>query len=157
MKFTKLLVFLLFIAAGSAWGQGPNPGIVQAGKGAIIYGKIIDKASNKTMQYANIALFSKKDSSLIGGGITNEQGIFSIPNVANGDYYLEAKFVGYRKKIISSIAIVPGLKRKDLGTIHLSPAANELNSVEVVARQPRVEYKIDKKVINVAQDVNATG
>ena len=43
------------------------------------------------------------------------------------------------------------------GTIGLSASREQIGTVDVVAERNRVEYKIDKKVINVSNDINAAG
>ena len=57
------------------------------------------------MAYASIAIFSKTDSALIGGGITNEKGEFEISNLGFGDFYLEAQFIGFEKANIKLMVI----------------------------------------------------
>jgi outer membrane cobalamin receptor len=65
--------------------------------------------------------------------------------------------MGYKKSRISKIRITPNNKVIDLGVIKLEPAYTSLEAVEVVADKPHVEYKIDRKVITVSEDISAAG
>lgn len=44
-----------------------------------------------------------------------------------------------------------------MGKIYLHHAAKALQGVDITAEKNRVEYKIDKKIINVSKDLNAAG
>lgn len=122
-----------------------------------ITGIIIDVLSQQPLEYANIAIYSKNDSSLVTGGITNESGMFNVNGMTYGQYYLEANFIGFDKTSIGDINLDKDNPLYDSGKINLSPAALELGSIDVVADKSMVEYKLDKKVINVSQVVNAAG
>ena len=122
-----------------------------------IKGKVVDLDSKNPMEYANISIFNSKDSSLVTGGITNEKGEFLIDKIAIGSYYVEANFIGFNKTRINNISVTPEHKVIDLGVIKLGASHQQLNDVEVVAQRQRIEYKVDKKVINVDQDINAAG
>ena len=67
-------------------------------------------------------------------------------------------FIGYEKKRIENIMINPRQKENDLGKIKLNQANKQLSGVEIVAEKVYVEYKIDKKVVNVDKDlISASG
>lgn len=159
-NFLFLLLFVL-LALTNAFSQVP-PRVGAAGmsnmpKNGVIKGKIIDAESKSPMEYANVAIYSKRDSSLISGGIADTQGAFQITDLPFGAYYVEAKFIGFQKTTIKDIKIIPNAQTVDLGTLELKAESKTLGTVEVVAEKSRVEYKIDKKVINVGQDINAAG
>jgi len=44
----------------------------------------------------------------------------------------------------------------NLGIIHLSPASTTLGDVEIKGEERHVEYKLDKKVVNVTKDLMAS-
>lgn len=124
---------------------------------SVIKGKVVEKDSKAPMEYANISIYNSTDSVLVTGGITNPEGEFTIEKLNNGTYYVEANFIGFNKTRINNIKVSSDKKSIDLGTIPLEASHQELGSVEVVAERPRLEYKVDKKVINVDQDINAAG
>lgn len=123
----------------------------------IIRGKVVDTESGKEMEYANVSVFNSNDSTLVSGGITNAEGEFRIENLAPGNFYVEANFIGFNKTRINNIEITSSNRQIDMGTIRLEPSTQEISTVEVVAQRPRVEYKVDKKIINVSQDIHADG
>lgn len=161
-KKLSLAGLLMFSAMLALIGQnGPNADRMNASnslpKEGVIRGKVTEGKSAVPMEYASIALFSYKDSSLIGGTVSSPDGTFQIDQVPFGRYYIEANFIGYEKKVIAPVMVTPQNKIVDLGNISLELARQSIDEVEVVADRKHVEYKIDKKVINVSQDLNAAG
>ena len=162
-NFLIALVLILFTVSG--WTQPPmqaggarmGAGMGEAPKNGIIKGKIIEADTNTPMEYANVTIFRKVDAKFVTGGVSNVAGIFEIGQLPYGEYYVEANFIGFQKKTIKDIKINPNSSTIDMGTISLAPSSEQIGDVEVVADRKRVEYKIDKKVINVSQDVNAAG
>ncbi|HAQ20445.1 MAG TPA: hypothetical protein DCR40_14620 [Prolixibacteraceae bacterium] len=163
MKMKNLLILLLLIltTAGSVLSQVPpaaaNPGATNVLKAGKIKGKIIEAESKAPMEYANIAIYRKQDSKLVTGGIANETGSFEITDLPFGTYYIEANFIGFEKFTINEIKIIPNSASVDMGTIELAVDRTKVGEVEVIGERSRVEYKIDKKVINVTNDINAAG
>lgn len=144
---------LLSVASDSPNGTpDPMPAVKPT-----IKGKVVDMDSQMPMEYANISIFNSTDSTLVTGGITNQNGEFSIDKLPLGSYYVEANFIGFNKTRIRNITINADKRLIDLGTIKLEASHQELGDVQVVAERQRMEYKVDKKVINVAQDINAAG
>lgn len=86
-----------------------------------IRGTIIDAGSSQPMEYANVAIYNKADSSLVTGGITNSQGEFEIGGLSYGQYYVEANFIGYEKKGFPEVRLVPARNTIDVGKMELSP------------------------------------
>lgn len=154
--FVVLFLFGGIITMAQPMGaQGEIPGGSTAK--FVIRGKVIEKGSGAAMEYANISVFNSSDSSLVSGGITDAEGMFRIGNLSPGLFYVEANFIGFNKTRINNIQITQNSKQIDLGVIKLEASTQEINTVEVVAQKPRVEYKVDKKVINISQDLNAAG
>ena len=169
MNQTKklLMALILFLSVVSAsFSQvppaGARPGGPAGGMNAVpkngkIIGKIIDTETQTPMEYANVSIFRKQDSKLVTGSITNASGAFVISDLPSGAYYVEASFIGFDKTTINDVKIVPNATTVDVGTIALAASRQQIGTVDVVAERNRVEYKIDKKVINVTNDINAAG
>jgi len=162
MKRTQeLLLALLFLCSGfTAMAQPQNPkepGTAGPPAKVEIKGKVIDKSSSQAMEYANVSVYSTRDSSLVTGGITNANGEFRIGDLQTGTFYVEANFIGFNKTRINNIKITQDNKQIDLGIIQLEPSSQEIGDVRVVAERPRVEYQVDKKVVNVSKNINAIG
>lgn len=147
----------MLLLASVAYGQsGPNPGAAPEAKGTIT-GKVVDQSSEVPMEYTSIAIYRMRDSSLVTGTVTNTNGSFVMDDVPFGQYYMEIKFVGYEKKVLRQVILNRETRNLDLGVIQLSLGSERIDEVEIIADQRRVEYKLDKKVVNVSEDLSAAG
>lgn len=122
-----------------------------------ISGSVTDAETGTPMEYANIRLFSKVDSSLVTGTITSPEGSFMLEKLNNGKYFMKVSFIGFDEMVIDDINLSRTNRNIQLGSLKLSPTANELDAISVKAEKSRVEYQIDKRVINVTKDVIAAG
>jgi outer membrane receptor protein involved in Fe transport len=122
-----------------------------------IKGIIKDSTTQGIIEYATVGLFRTKDSSMVNGLVTGADGIFIFRDLPVGEYYVDANFIGYRRKRILPVNITSQRAFLDLGMIALHPDIKQIEEVYVVAQSQRVEYKIDKKVVNVAQDISSAG
>ena len=126
-------------------------------KPGVVKGIILDNSTGQPMEYANVALYNMADSSLITGGITNFEGNFEINGLGIGEYFLEANFIGYEKSRVDQIYIANETPVYDAGVVKLNSSDLVLGAVDVVADKVAVEYKMDKKVVNVSQVISAVG
>lgn len=122
----------------------------------ILTGKIIDAETKEGLSFASVQVHQATDSSLVGGGLTNKVGEFSI-KTETGEYYLAVTYLGYESLIVGDIQVAKGLRRLDLGKILMTKAAVEIDEVEITAEKSQVEFKLDKRVYNVSKDVTAVG
>ncbi len=122
-----------------------------------ISGIVIDEYTRTPLEFANVAVYRVADSALISGGITNEQGQFEITGLDYGEFYVEANFIGFEKAEVPDIVIDEDNSVIDLGRIGISPSAVAIDDVNVVADKAQVEFKLDKKVVNVSQVISAIG
>lgn len=161
MKNFLVGLILILSMTGSVFSQvppGARPGeMSNMPKNGKIKGKIIDAETKTPMEYANVAVYSTKDSKLVTGGISSATGTFEIGELPFGSYYVEAAFIGFEKITVKDIKILPNSQTYDMGTIELSVSRQQVGTAVVTAERGRVEYKIDKKVINVTNDINAAG
>lgn len=109
------------------------------------------------VSFANILLLSAADTSLVKGAITENDGIFVVENVAPGAYLLEISMIGYQpyRSVIFEIKNTGLIK--DLGKIKVKEDIAQLETVEVVAKKPLFEQKIDRMVVNVENSITAAG
>ncbi len=120
-----------------------------------IKGTIIDEETSVPLEYVSVAIFTEHDQELVTGTITELDGSFIIKGINRGEYYIEVSFIGYEKHVVEKILIEEKSVNIDLGKIVLPRAVEQLNEVEIVADEMSVEYKIDRKVINVGQQLTA--
>ncbi|MEO6849296.1 MAG: TonB-dependent receptor, partial [Mucilaginibacter sp.] len=96
-------------------------------------------------------------TSPFNGVVSDPKGNFVLSGLNPGDYRLTIDFLGYKKKTIENVTISADAMNIALGTVLLTPVQNQLNTVEIVAKTPLVENKIDKMVYNVANDLTSQG
>ena len=94
-------------------------------------GTIIDE-QGQSVAYANIALLSPQDSTLITGGVSNESGLFVIP-CEQHPVLARISFVGYK-------TIYKRCETSDIGTIRMQPDTYTLGNVTVKGEIP--QYKM---------------
>lgn len=94
-------------------------------------GTIIDEQGQPVV-YANIALLSPQDSTLITGGVSNESGLFVIP-CEQHPVLARISYVGYK-------TIYRQCNTKELGTIRMQPETMTLKGVVVRGEIP--QYKM---------------
>ncbi|WP_284651277.1 outer membrane beta-barrel family protein [Flavobacterium terrisoli] len=142
------LLFLLFVTNFSILIAQNSPG------NGVITGKVIDKNSKQPIPYVNVSVLD--DSKIVTGGITQENGSFSIKGLALKKYTIEFQFMGY-KKVTQVVTLSENDKTANLNTISIEEEAVELSGVEIVKERSTIEQKIDRKVVNVGKDLIASG
>ena len=127
---------------------------VYAQKGSIV-GTVIEEKDSSPMPYVSVAIMKASgDSAIVNGGITDDKGEFEIKNVAYGKYIIKLSFVGY-KEVSKNIEV--NSPKLDFGTIKLNTTSENLEEVTIVGAKQMMEYKLDKRVVNVDQNLTAIG
>ncbi|MDQ3534970.1 MAG: TonB-dependent receptor [Bacteroidota bacterium] len=119
-----------------------------------IDGRIIDAQSGAPLEYSTASLFNKKDSSLVNGNVTDEDGKFII-EAPEGEFWLELKFISYVDRVLNNIIV--DNSNINLGDIKLTSDTKTLSEVVVSAQKDQMELKLDKRVFNVAADLTNVG
>ena len=148
----KILLTILVIISTFYFGISENDALAPKGK---IKGAIVDIENNKPIEYATVALYEAKTDKLITGSITDYLGHFKIDRPENGTYYLIITFIGLKDKRSDEFEVNDDISNINLGNIFLESVSKKLGEVEVVARRESVQFKIDKKVINVDKQLTA--
>ncbi len=146
MKF--IFLFLVIVLASELIAQPRGRGVSTNFSGTV-RGRIVDAETGNGMPYANVALYSVRDNKALFGDITDSQGAFIINDVKTGMYYAQLKFIGYETHRLDSIFVSPRNPEIDLGEIVLNESSFMSDEVKVEADKPAMEYKIDRKVVNV--------
>ncbi|WP_310378999.1 TonB-dependent receptor domain-containing protein [Flavobacterium sp.] len=151
MKFKLIVLFVL----GTVFSiQAKNTTEPAPAKTGIIQGKVIDKKTNEPLSYVNIVV--KNENKVVTGGITLENGTFTIKNLELKNYTVEIQFIGY-KTTTREILLSESNKTINLNTISLEEDSTQLAEVEVVNERTTIEQKIDRKVINIGKDLISSG
>lgn len=142
LRFIIFTIFVLTINIFPQRGMGS--------RGGTITGKVFDKSSSYAIEYANIVVLSKADSSVITGTVSDADGNFSISRVPFGNYFVDVRFIGFTDQRFD-VTISREKLNVDLGEIYLEPAALNLDDIVVEGERSPVTYQLDKKVIDVSQ------
>ena len=119
-------------------------------------GLIQNKANKTAIPFVNIILKKAKDSAFVTGTVSNEEGRFTLPNIASGNYMLQYSYIGFTVK--SAPILVGSLSSYlNLGIIELVPDAKQLEEVVVTAKQDDISNKMDKKSFAVAANITQSG
>ena len=152
----KILPVLLLLSPFLSLAQA-RQGEIPSGSKAIVpalKGKITDKENKTPIHFATISLL-RKDSSIVAGLESREDGGFSLTRIPDGTAILRISFVGY----LSYFRSLPAGNRTplNLGTISLVPDASQLQAVVVSADKSAFKTEIDKKVFNVDKSLASKG
>ena len=151
-QVTSLFIIIFFVSLSSFTTfveTAPIDGNVK--------GVVVDSLSGNNIEYATVSLFRQADSVLVGGIITNQQGVFQISKIPAGEYLLKIQFMGFKTVQISKISIHENQKSIDLGKISLTASSISLNEAVVSTERNMIQYKLDKKVINGNSQMASTG
>ena len=103
-------------------------------------GTIIDE-NGQPVPYANVYLLHPSDSTVIGGGVSNEAGVFVIP-YEQERVLARISYVGY--KTVYRLCHQP-----NVGTIRMQPDNYTLNGVVVQGERPKVVLQGNSLMMNV--------
>ncbi len=138
---TWILPLLAVLLYTSGTAQHTLRGTVQDGEGAAV-------------AFANVALYQAADSTLVKVEVTDDGGVFILPNLVTSTYHLVVTYLGASDLRLAAFALTAD---RNLGVLLLSPAGIELDGATVTARRALVEVKPDRTVFNVQGTINAVG
>lgn len=156
------IVVLFFIAIGlyAQPGSGSQRGQGSGGAPPLIgtvTGQVVDDNTSEPLMYASIVLYSQRDSAMVSGAISDQTGKFVIEQVPPGVFYISVNFVGYPVVNTNGIRISMREPVYDIGEIRVKPGSALLDEVTVAASRQLMEVGLDRRVINVDQELTATG
>jgi outer membrane receptor protein involved in Fe transport len=149
MKPKYLLLFLIYI-----FHVNSHLSLAQQMPGKI-RGIIQDKANSSPLPFATIGVYSEENT-LVGGGITDENGKFNI-DIPLGRFYGLVEFMGYEAQKTGFFLISRENSNIDLGAISLTVTTENLEEVVVQGEKTIMELSLDKRIFNVGKDLANTG
>ncbi len=103
-------------------------------------GTIIDE-NRQPVPYANVYLLHPSDSTVIGGGVSNEAGVFVIP-YEQPTVLARISYVGYK-------TVYRLCNYEQVGTIQMKPETMTIKGVVVTGDRPKVQLQGNSLVMNV--------
>ncbi|WP_406684262.1 TonB-dependent receptor [Seonamhaeicola sp. MEBiC1930] len=123
-------------------------------KGSIT-GTVLDAKLQQPLPYVNVIIKNNNNETLTGG-ITLDDGSFSIEKVTEGDVIVSIQYIGY-KTFNKNVTIGKGSYKIKLGNIYLEEEAESLDAVTVIAETSTIQQKVDRKIVNVGKDLANMG
>lgn len=155
MKTKTVFLLLCFFSFVSI--SFPIPVNMPGNQKGMIKAVIRDANTNSPIEYANVTVHNSIDSSFVNGTVSGNNGELVLANLPEGKFYVTISYIGYEKKLIPDVTISTSKSEVSLGVIKLAAQDVKLGAVNVVAEKPSEELHLDKKVINVSQNLNASG
>ena len=103
-------------------------------------GTIIDE-NHQPVPYANVYLLHPSDSTVIGGSVSNEAGVFVIPYELP-TVLARISYVGYK-------TVYRLCNNEQVGTIQMKPETMTIKGVVVTGERPKVQLQGNSLVMNV--------
>jgi outer membrane receptor protein involved in Fe transport len=164
----NLLTSLLFIGftitlfaqkPTGAPATGANPMAARMGNIGRVYGKIVDATTKKPVEFASVVIVRSMGprDSILGGGLTLQNGDFNVEKLPLGPLKIKVSFVGYVDFSKTFMLTPPENLEIDLGDLALKTDSKVLDAVQVTAEKAQMVMNLDKKVFNVDKNITATG
>jgi len=148
MTETKKWVAVCYILVTSilnVYSQKPIQGSIS--------GIIIEKSSDKPLEFAQVILKKAQDSAFVQGTVSDRKGRFLFEKIVGGEYRIFYSFIGFESMKTAAFKTNPDLTRLNLGKLYISETAKTLNEVEVTGRKSTFVNSIDRKTFNVGEDL----
>lgn len=149
MKTIIVALGMLIGCSFTAFAQQPN----STGKITLT---ITDNAG-KPLPFTTVMLKKVKDSALVKGEMTIENGSCAFEKIANGHYFIQASQMGYTTSYSTAFQVDAAHKTIALGNMQLPPLGKNLQAVNVTAQKPFIESSAGKTVMNIENSVSAAG
>ncbi len=146
------IYFILLLAISTTGAAFAQP----AGVSGHVSGTLLDE-QGKPLMFATASLLNAKDSTLVKGAISNENGIYTFEHVKEGSYIVKVSTVGYQNAVSQPFTINQSSEEVDLPKITMQPANHSLNAVNITSAKPLIERKTDRTVMNVEGSPLAAG
>ena len=156
-----LLPFLAFATTAFAQtldGRSPENTGKRPPAIGVIAGRVADANTKQPIEFATVSLVRLRDSTVVSGGVTDNNGVFTLTELPFGKFKLKVNFIGYKnQEYPSPISLKPDAARAETGIIFLTPSAVNLTEATVTGAKAQFVNSIDKKVFTVGKDIISTG
>ena len=156
MKQTPVLLALLLVLllCTCVRAQSTEGSRAAAGVTVTVTGRVTEAAGQTPIEFATVLLAAAADGRTLGGTTTGPDGAFTLSSPTEA-VYLDVSFLGMETKRVAAGPVTDG--RMDLGTINLAGLGQDLEEVTVRAERSTTEFKLDKRVFNVGEDLASAG
>ncbi len=121
-----------------------------------VRGRIYDKSLGEPMQFVNVAVVPRSDTTRVLGNITDANGNFRIDKLKNDTYTLRVSFLGY-KPFQRTFTIRDRQRDVNVGTIRLEEDLQTLGETVVAAQRSGIKLEVDRKSFDISEQIAAMG
>lgn len=140
----------------AAVAQTPTPAAPATSQGTgRLTGTVLDAATGQPVAFATVALLPATGTAPLNGAACDEQGRFSLINLAAGEYRLQISFIGYAPQTLPVTVAATGTTT--VPPVRLAATAQKLGEVTVTGEKEIVETKPDRIVYNADRDAGNAG
>ena len=143
MKLLLTLVTLFFVTQFSSTAQDIE-----------VSGKVLVANSQIPIEFATIKLLDKESGNLLVGTTTKADGGLLLIT-QDETFILEVSFIGFISKTITDYQINNG--KVDFGIVYLEEDSKLMDEVIIRGERSSTEFRLDKRIFNVGQDLSSTG
>ncbi len=118
-------------------------------------GYVFEATSKEPLEFVTVVLQRLSDSAYVKSVSTKKQGLFTITDVADGTYRLQFNFIGFQDQFTSVFTVGKSNPVILFDSIDLHAKSNVLGEVEISADKDLYETSIDRKIYNVAKDIQS--
>ncbi len=119
-----------------------------------VTGQIVEKENGQPIPFATVLIQDAETNQNITGSTSDFDGNFSV-KVAATEFFVEVSFIGFENVTVKEFDVAGGTV--NLGKIPLAKVNTMLEEVELRAEKSSTEFKLDRRVFNVGQDLSTTG
>jgi outer membrane receptor protein involved in Fe transport len=139
---------------GRPGGDGPKP---QIGR---VVGRVLDAGTGDALPFASVVLLSARDSSVVEGVLSGDDGNFDMREVEVGRHVLEIRFPGYLTSRSEPHMFSPRNPESltwNVGDVSLEADITNLDEAVVIEQASVMEMKVDRRVFHVGSDLTNRG
>lgn len=145
MRNVLAISLIILISTNSLFAQKKGIGSIK--------GYIIEKTSEKPLEFANVVIKNKIDSAYIQGMVTDKDGRFEFEKLPYGEYRIVYSFIGFDESKSALIVLDAKQSSIDIGKLYIAESFTAVNEAQVTIQKSTYVNAIDRKTFNVGQDM----
>lgn len=152
VKASPLIISRNNVDKNSINGRLPFNAIVQQEN---ITGQVLDK-TGRPLEFSAVSLLRVTDSVVIKRTSCDSAGKYHFADIPLGSYRIIASQIGYLKQVSPSFTLTAN-GSVNVPAIVLSASPNQLKEVQIRAKKPLFERRIDRTIVNVESSALSAG
>jgi iron complex outermembrane receptor protein len=118
---------------------------------------MVKNKEGKALDYTTVSLLLAKDSSILKGTLTDNDGKYSFNHIPNGTYRTKVTSVGYQMAFSQPFMITLNSFSASVPVLLLQESSQNLQTITITGAKPLIERTSDRTIVNVANSILAAG